>query len=96
VDSLKCENRARILNFKGAKKSIPQFTSLWSLAGRYDKRILTRFLTPTDCYKIPALALYTLCPLLPGFCYEQDIGRERFGPGTKKYTIKQSAQLFLL
>ncbi len=27
---------------------------LWSLAGRYDNPILTRFLAPIDCLRIPA------------------------------------------
>ncbi len=34
--------------------------SLWSLAGRYDNPIPTRFPAPIDCLKIPALELLTL------------------------------------
>jgi hypothetical protein len=34
-----------------SKEPIPR---LWSLVGRYDNPIPTRFLTPIDCLKIPA------------------------------------------
>jgi hypothetical protein len=34
--------------------------SLYSLAGRYDKPLPTRFLAPMDCLKIPALLDVTI------------------------------------
>jgi hypothetical protein len=50
------------LNFYGAKEMEwfegNNSTSLCSLAGRYDNPIPNRFLTPIDCFKIPALVYH--------------------------------------
>jgi hypothetical protein len=47
-------------NFKTFKEPMNRFqgissASLYSLVGRYDNPILTRFLAPIECLKIPAL-----------------------------------------
>ncbi len=51
-------HEAVFLNVYGAQESIQGMNSasLWSLAGRYDNHIPTRFLSPIDCLKIPALS----------------------------------------
>jgi hypothetical protein len=51
------------LNVYGAQESILRndSASLCSLAGQYDNPILTRFLAPIDCLKIPALVMFTFC-----------------------------------
>jgi hypothetical protein len=54
----RCLYRARIFSLLRSPRNRFQrinFASLCSLAGRYDNPILTRFLIPIDCFKIPAL-----------------------------------------
>jgi hypothetical protein len=41
-----------------SKEPIPLGCVVFSLAGRYDNRIPTRFLVPMDCLKIPAQIIF--------------------------------------
>ncbi len=59
IESLCPAFSAEILKQSGARNRIGTELSslparLYSLAGRYDNPIPTRFLAPIDCYKIPA------------------------------------------
>ncbi len=60
VLGIKADNKVRARIFKQSKEPKTQFrginfTSLCSLAGRYDNPIPTRFLALIDCLKIPEL-----------------------------------------
>ncbi len=53
LNSLSQCSEPEFLNFYGAQESIPR--NQFRQPGRYDNPIPTRFLSPTDCLKIPAL-----------------------------------------